>query len=100
MRQRLRLRDITRRVLACSTRSLRARLVDGRYGQRGPVPALTGAEGLATEVVGEVLGLDRDTAMYRDCQRHSGAWFPPPAAPDRTTYVWQAAKLWFWKEQL
>ena len=72
----------------------------GRWRTRGPAPALTDAEVLTLEVVGEYLGLDEDWAIYRYFRRHYRTWFPALARVDRTTFARQAANLWAIKQAL
>ena len=73
----------------------------GRLGrQRGPAPTLADSEVLTLEVVGEFLGLDQDTAIYRYFRRHYGHFFPALQRVHRTTFVRQAANLWATKEWL
>lgn len=68
--------------------------------QRGPTPKMTDAEVLTLEVVGELLGLAQDAAIYAFFRRHYGTWFPALAAIHRTTFARQAANLWVVKERL
>ena len=72
--------------------ALRAVLGGRRLRRRGPPPALTDAEALTLLVVGECLGLDDDTTIWRYFRTHSHAWFP--RLGDRTTFTRQAANLW------
>jgi Transposase DDE domain len=73
----------------------------GRFGrQRGPAPILADSEVLTLEVVGEFLGFDQDTAIYRYFRRHYGHFFPALRRVHRTTFVRQAANLWATKEWL
>jgi hypothetical protein len=74
---------------------------DGRrVRQRGPAPVLADSEVLTMEVVGEYLGLDRDTALYTYFCTHHAALFPRLPPVDRTTFTRQAANLWVVKERL
>ena len=75
-------------------------LKDKRIRQRGPQPTLSDSEVLTMEVVGEVLGIDAETALYRYFCWHWGSWFPRLALVDRTTFTRQMANLWRVKEQL
>ena len=79
---------------------LRALTGGHRLRQRGPDPVLADAEVLTIEVVGEFLGLDRDTAIHDYFRRHYGAWFPALLRVHRTTFARQAANLWAVKERL
>jgi hypothetical protein len=65
-----------------------------RLRQRGHAPALSDGEVLTMEVVGEYLGLDTDTGLYRYFRRHYGDWFPALRRIDRSTFARQAANLW------
>jgi hypothetical protein len=64
-----------------------------RLRQRGFAPALSDSEVLTMEVVGEFLGIDTDTGLYRYFRRHYGTWFPALARVDRSTFARQAANL-------
>lgn len=75
-------------------------LKDKRIRQRGPRPTLSDSEVLTMEVVGEFLGIDDETALYRYFHRHWAAWFPQLRTVDRTTYTRQMANLWRVKEAL
>jgi hypothetical protein len=68
--------------------------VQPRRRRRGHAPALSDGEVLTMEVVGEYLGIDTDTGLYRYCRRHDGDWFPALARLDRSTFARQAASLW------
>ena len=76
------------------------RAVPGRLRQRGPRPALFDAEVLTIEVVGEYLGLDRETELFAYFRRHFAYFFPALAGLHRTTFARQAANLWKVKEVL
>ena len=71
-----------------------------RLRQRGPRPALHDAEVLTAEVIGEYLGLDRDTELFSYFRRHYAHFFPALRRIHRTTFVRQAANLWRVKETL
>ena len=71
-----------------------------RLRQRGPRPALSDAEVLCIEVVGEHLGLDRDAELFSYFRRHYGHFFPRLREVHRTTFARQAANLWKVKEAL
>jgi hypothetical protein len=70
-----------------------------RIRQRGPAPTLADSEVVTMEVVGEYLGLDRDTALYAYFRREHPDWFPALRRIHRTTFARQAANLWALKEQ-
>jgi Transposase DDE domain len=71
-----------------------------RLRRRGPRPVLSDAEVLTVEVVGEHLGLDRDTELLSYFRRHYGHFFPALSRVHRTTFARQAANLWRVKEVL
>lgn len=71
-----------------------------RIRQRGPAPTLADSEVLTMEVVGEFLGLDRDTALVAYFRREHPDWFPALLRIHRTTFVRQAANLWAVKDQV
>lgn len=71
-----------------------------RLRQRGPHPRLADSEVLTVEVVGEYLGMSRDTELFRYFRRHFVHLFPMLQRVDRTTFVRQAANLWRVKERL
>jgi hypothetical protein len=71
-----------------------------RIRQRGPAPTLADSEVLTMEVVGEFLGLDRDTALVAYFRREHPDWFPGLLRLHRTTFARQAANLWSVKEQV
>src|SRR5215204_4057083 len=76
------------------------RVAPGRLRQRGPRPTLSDAEVLTIEVVGEYLGLDRETELFSYFRRHYPHFFPALRRVHRTTFVRQAANLWVVKERL
>ena len=67
---------------------------------RGPVPILADSEVITMAVVGEFLGLDQDTAIYRYFRREHPAFFPNLLRVHRTTFARQAANVWVIKERL
>jgi hypothetical protein len=71
-----------------------------RIRRRGPAPTLADSEVLTMEVVGEFLGLDRDTAIVGYFRRDHPDWFPALSRVHRTTFARQAANLWVVKEQV
>lgn len=71
-----------------------------RLRRSGPEPLLSDAEVLTMEAVGEFLGLNRDTALYRYFRYHYSHFSPAMAQVCRTTFVRQAASLWRVKEQV
>ena len=75
-------------------------LKDKRLRQCGPRPTLSDSEVLTMEVVGECLGFDTETALYRHFRWHWADWFPGLLQVERTTFTRQMANLWRVKEQL
>lgn len=69
-----------------------------RLRQRGFPPALSDAEVITIEIVGEFLGLDCDTAIWSYFRRHWRGLFP--ALGSRTSFARQAANLWAVKQML
>lgn len=75
-------------------------LKDKRLRQRGPQPILRDSEVVTMEIVGEFLGIDTDSGLFHYFRRHYGDWFPALRRVHRTTFVRQAASLWWVKQQL
>lgn len=73
---------------------------DWKVRQRGPKPTLHDSEVLTMEVVGTFLGIEQDKALYLFFRRHYGDWFPGLRQIHRTTFVRQAANLWWVKLRL
>jgi hypothetical protein len=71
-----------------------------RLRKRGPSPRLADAEVLTIEVVGEYLGLDRETELFAYFRRHYSHFFPALGRVHRTTLTRQAATLWRVKERV
>jgi len=71
-----------------------------RLRRRGPAPTLRDSEVLTMEIVGEFLGMDTDSGLYRYFRRHYSDWFPALRRVHRTTFVRQAANLWAVKQRL
>lgn len=70
------------------------------WRRRGFAPVLSDAEVLTIEAVGELLGLDTDTTVFRYFRHHFGDWFPALGKVHRTTFARQSANLWQVKERL
>lgn len=68
--------------------------------RRGPAPELAGSEVVTMELVGELLGLDEESAIFTYFHRHFGALFPKVKTVRRVTFTPQAANLWAVKEWL
>ncbi len=71
-----------------------------RLRQRGPQPTMSDSEVLTLEIVGEFLGIDTDSGIFRYFRRHFGDWFPALNQIHRTTFVRQATNLWSVKQRL
>ena len=65
---------------------------------RGFAPRLSDSEVITMEIVGEFLGYEGDEAIWEYFKQHWAAWFP--GLGDRSTFVRQAANLWWVKQQL
>lgn len=76
------------------------RVAPERLRQRGPCPRLADSEVLTVEVVGEHLGLDRESEIFAYFRRHYAHFFPALGSVHRTTFTRQAANLWKIKERL
>jgi hypothetical protein len=64
---------------------LAAEIGGRRLRARGPAPVLADSEVLTMEIVGEFLGLEHDTAIFRYFRRHWSHLFPRLGRVDRTT---------------
>jgi hypothetical protein len=84
----------------CLVDDMLRRAVPTRLRRRGPRPLLADSEVLCIEVIGEHLGLSRDTELFGYFRRHYAHFFPALARVHRTTFVRQAANLWKVKEAL
>jgi hypothetical protein len=71
-----------------------------RVRRRGPAPVLADSEVITMAVVGEFLGLDQDTAIYRYFRQEQPSCFPALRRVHRTTFARQAANLWAVTERL
>jgi hypothetical protein len=72
----------------------------GRLRGRGPAPTLCDSEVLSIEVVGEFLGIDKDTELFAYFRPHYAHFFPNLLRVHRTTFSRQAANLCKAKECL
>jgi len=71
-----------------------------RPRQRGPDPELADSEVITIELVGEHLGLDRDSRLFWHFRQYHRREFPALASVHRTTFARQAANLWRVKQLL
>jgi IS5 family transposase len=69
-----------------------------RLRKRGPSPALTDAEVITMEIVGEFLSLGSDKKIYEYFKNHWKSWFPKLGT--RVTFVRQSANLLYVKTLL
>jgi hypothetical protein len=69
-----------------------------RIRSRGFDPALSDAEVITMEVVGEFLAIDTDKGIFEYFHRHWLHFFPELGS--RTTWARHAANLWYWKQRL
>ena len=67
---------------------------------RGPAPALADSEVVTMELVGELIGLNDENAIFTYFRRHHGTLFPKLAGLHRVSFTRQAANLWAVKEWL
>lgn len=77
---------------------LKALLKGKRLRQRGYNPKLTDAEVITMEVVGEFLGLDSNTGIWRYFHEHWLAWFPQLSS--RANFAKHTANLWQLVQQI
>ena len=78
--------------------SLSSELKGTRLRQRGLAPALTDAEVLTMEVVGEFQGIDTDQGIWWYFRSHWPEHFP--SLGSRSQFAKQAASLWWVKQRL
>ena len=71
-----------------------------RLRKRGPRPTVPDSVVVTCELIGEFLGYDTDSGIYRYIRRHHLGLFPSMGEVHRTTFVRQAANLWKIKERL
>jgi hypothetical protein len=69
-----------------------------RLRKRGFKPKLSDAEVITMDIVGEFLGKDKDTSIYRYFKTHWRSWFP--GLGSRSNYAKQSANLWQIKKML
>lgn len=69
-----------------------------RTQKRGFPPRLSASEVITMEVVGEFLEIDTDKGIWRYFRRHWLKLFPDLSG--RSSFVRQAADLWYWKQQV
>lgn len=69
-----------------------------RLRQRGFGPALSDAEVITMEIIGEFQSLDTDKGIWRYFRSHWSEWFP--GLGSRSQFAKQAANLWAVKQRL
>ena len=85
----------------CVTDDFLASYLGGRrLRKRGPCPTVPDSVVVTCELVGEFLGHDTDSGIYRYIRRHHLDLFPAMGQIHRTTFARQAANLWKIKERL
>jgi len=85
----------------CVTDDFLASYLGGRrLRKRGPHPTVLDSVVVTCELVGEFLGYDTDSGIYRYIRRHHLDLFPAMGQIHRTTFARQAANLWKIKERL
>jgi IS5 family transposase len=85
-------------VYCCVDDHLQAISKGKRLRSRGFDPALSDAEVITMEIVGEFLGIDTDKGIFEYFHRHWRHFFPRLGT--RTTWARQGANLWYWKQRL
>ncbi len=69
-----------------------------RLRARGFEPKLSDSEVITMDVVGEFLGKDTDTGIWRYFKEHWFSWFPELGS--RGNYAKQSANLWIIKQRI
>jgi hypothetical protein len=73
---------------------------DEKVRQRGPGPVMHDSEVMTIEVIGEILGIDKDKEIFEYFKTHFSHLFPSLKTVSRVTFVRQAANLWKAKEKV
>jgi hypothetical protein len=92
------LEDFIIAVFCCIEASLQELRIAYPLRQRGFAPKLSDSDVLTMETVGEFLGIDTEKHIWQYFRRHWLPWFPMLGS--RSTFVRQAANLWFIKHLL
>lgn len=82
----------------CVVDEIMKKNVKNRIRLRGTTPELTDGELITMEIVGESMGMDKDTAIHAYFKNHWSHFFPKLG--HRTTFARQAANLWKIKLQI
>lgn len=83
----------------CLVESELKKLLRGeRLRSRGFEPKLSDAEVITMDIVGEFLGQDTDTRIWRYFKHHWFSWFP--GLGSRVNYAKQSANLWRMKQKI
>lgn len=85
-------------VFCCVDDELKALTQGHRIRTRGFKPALSDAEVMTMEIVGEYRGMDADTDIWEYFRDHWRCLFPNLRS--RSSFVRQAANLWQYKQRL
>ncbi len=72
--------------------------VNTRLRTRGFEPKLSDSEVITMDIVGEFLGKDTDTGIWRYFKEHWTCWFP--GLGSRVNYAKQSANLWQMKQKI
>ncbi len=71
-----------------------------KWRTRGFAPRMSDAEVITIEIIGEYLGLSKETQLFHHFRHHYSEMFPNLLEIHRTTLTRQMANLWKIKEQL
>lgn len=77
---------------------LKKNIIGVKLRQRGFEPKLSDSEVITMDVVGEFLGKDTDTSIWRYFKEHWREWFP--CLGSRVNYSKQSANLWCVKQKI
>lgn len=66
--------------------------------RKGPQPAMTDAEVMTIEIVGELIGINQDKRLFLFFRRNYSHFFPALRKINRITFIRQAFNLWRLKE--
>lgn len=89
------LEDFIIAVFCCVEQMWQKSPMPARLRQRGFAPKLSDSEVITMEIVGEFLGFDSDQQIWKYFRSHWRHWFP--SLGSRSTFLRQAANLWYIK---
>jgi len=92
--------DFITTVFCVTDDFMQAAFREERLRKRGPRPTVPDSVVVTCELVGEFLGYDTDSGIYRYIRHHHLDLFPTMGQIHRTTFARQAANLWTVKERL